>query len=152
MKTPSGGHSGKRKRSATPVVPLRVFIGYADLPAVRRATACIGDAARDSGRRAEIQPMLWRSQQLASSHWRDRSITAALEADIVVLTSSSAGPLAPDFDQWVRHFLRSATDRPVTLVVIAGADAWTISFERPAKVAEAALLKAEPPPPQKLVA
>jgi hypothetical protein len=155
MSTPfGGGQFGQKKRHAKPALPVKVFIGYADLPAVRRATACVLDAARDSGRRVEIEPLLWRSQQLASGYWRDRSITAALEADLIVLTSSASGPLAPEFDQWARHFLKAARHGPTTLVVITGADAWTISLERPVTLAHtvAASPEATPPIRQKLVA
>lgn len=135
-------------------MPLKVFIGYADLPAVRRAMACVADAARDSGRAVEIQPWLWRAQQLASSHWRDRSITAALEADIIVLTSSGGAPLVPEFDNWGRHFLKAARTRPATLVVVTGPDAWTITIERPATLAQpaAAAATSSAPLPQKMVA
>ncbi len=114
-------------------VPFKVFIGYADLPAVRIATGVIADAIRRHGRRFDIQPMLWRFDQLASDHWRAVAIRAATEADVIVLASSAPGALTPGVEGWVNAFLVANRGRPATLVAVAGPfEAWTISIEEPA--------------------
>ena len=125
--------SPKGRKKALPPLPMKVFIGYADIAAVRGAMGVVTDAARSSGRKVEIQPLLWRFDQLASSHWRDRAITAALEADIVILTSSGA-EISHAVEHWISRFLATARGRRTTLVVISGADAWTISIEQPAVI------------------
>jgi hypothetical protein len=140
MKTPQlpgrARSPGKlRHREVARPLPLKVFIGYGDVPAVRRATGSIGTTLRESRRNVELQPMLWRFQQLASSHWRDRAIAAALEADIVVLTCSDPESLTADVEDWVNGFLAASRGRRATIVAITGqAEAWTISVEVPAAV------------------
>lgn len=143
MKTPHvSGHSGRngkgRRQPTVPAIPLKVFIGYADVVAARRAMGTIGDTVRTSGRACEIQPMLWRFAQLASSHWKDRSITAALEADVVVLASTTPSDVSTAIEQWVNDLLHANRGRRVTIVSIAGgSDAWTISVEQPIARAQA---------------
>lgn len=145
MKTPPP--HARRSRTApkpAPAVTLKVFIGYADLPAVRRATSAVGQAMMRSGLSVDFRPMLWRCEQLVSSHWRDRATSAALEADIVVVASSTPGGITPAVEQWINGFIDAAHGRRATLVVINGAnDAWTISIEKPAKRAVVAPLEGQ---------
>jgi hypothetical protein len=120
---------GKRRPPLRPL-PFKVFIGYTDLGAVRNATDTIADAVRTASRRFQIQPMLWRCDQLASAHWRDRAIRAAQEADVIVLASSEVGGLSAGVEEWVNAFLIANRGRRATIVAISGpADAWTISIE-----------------------
>jgi hypothetical protein len=154
MKTRQASRRGKAPHSGSgPLIPLKVFIGYADLPAFRRATASVGEAMRNSGRRVELHPMLWRFEQLTSAHWGERAISAALEAHIVVLASSTSAALTPAVENWVSGFLDSARGRRTTLVVISSpADAWTISIEQPARKAKSGVLPVASVTSQKLVA
>jgi hypothetical protein len=136
MSTPHGsgkcGRFGKAARPPSHPLPFKVFIGYADLCAARHATAAIGEAVRTARRRFEIQPMLWRFDQLASTHWRARAVAAAMEADAIVLASDAATPLPASLEAWIYDFLAASRGRRVTLVAITGpADAWTISIEQP---------------------
>lgn len=123
-----------RHRPPARALPFRVFIGYSDLPAVRNATAVIGDAVRESPRKFEIHPLLWRFDQLASAHWSPKAIAAALHADVVVLASSSPTALSPAIEHWITAFLAANCGRPTTLIAISGeSEAWTISIEQPAR-------------------
>jgi hypothetical protein len=138
MKTPKSSTPAK-KIAPRKSPELKVFIGYADLPAVRRAMGSVGAAVRGAAKSVDLVPLLWRFQQLESSHWRDRAITAALDADLVILATSTPGPLPKPTEQWVDVLLNASRGRPVTLVAITGStDAWTITIERPAAVAAAA--------------
>ncbi len=113
---------------------MKVFIGYADLPAVRRATAAVGQGMLRTGLPVEIRPLLWRCDQLVSSHWQDRATSAALEADVVVIASSTPQGITPAVEHWISRFIDAAHGRRTTLVVISGPnDAWTISIEKPAR-------------------
>ncbi len=144
---------GKAKSSSTHRLGLKVFVAYADLPAFRHATAAIGEGIRNSGRPVELEPMLWQIQQLVSPHWRERTIHAALEADVVVLTTSTAEDVTHTLERWISEFLESARGRKTTLVVISGPrDAWTISIERPLHRSNEAHLPLAAMPAQKLVA
>lgn len=117
-------------RGRTPVLPFKVFIGYADVPAVRCATETIADAIRSTGHRFALQPMLWTFAQLSTSHWRDRSVQAARQADIVVLTNSQPGALSSEIEAWIQLLLTANRGRSTTLVAISGTDdAWTITIE-----------------------
>lgn len=130
MKTPrTPGRNTGKNRPLVPALRLKVFIGYADLRAVRRATSTIADAIRCSGQRVTIEPMLWRFDQLASNHWRDRAIEAALSADVIVLASSESGSgLA--VEPWVDAFLAANRGHRATIVAVSGEnEAWTISIE-----------------------
>lgn len=135
---PAFGRSARltksRHRPPARALPFRVFIGYSDLPAVRNATAVIGDAVRESSRKFEIHPLLWRFDQLASAHWSPKAVAAALHADVVVLTSSSPTALSSAIEQWISAFLAANRGRPTTLIAISGeSEAWTISIEQPSR-------------------
>lgn len=111
---------------------FRAFVAYSDVIAARRALVTIGDAMRTSGRNLELHPMMWRFAQLESSHWSDRAVTAALDADIVVLASTTPAEFSPAVEQWAGYFLAAASGRRTTIVAITGTtDAWTISIEQP---------------------
>lgn len=126
------GQPVTHRRGGPPALPFRVFLGYADVPAVRGATATINDAIRSTGRSFAIEPMLWSFAQLANAYWRDRAVRAALDADIVVLASSRPGALSADIEAWIEAFLAANRGRRATIVAISGpADAWTISIEAP---------------------
>lgn len=144
---------GKAKSSPAHHLALKVFVAYADLPAFRHATAAIGEGIRNSGRPVRLEPMLWQIQQLVSPYWRDRTIRAALEADVVVLTTSMAVDITHTLERWISEFLEAARGRKTTLVVISGPrDAWTISIERSLRRSNEAQLPLTPAPAQKLVA
>lgn len=146
------GRLSKFRRPPAPrVLPFKVFIGYGDLPAVRAATAVIADALHSTRRRFDLEPMLWRFDQLASSHWQDVAVRAAQQADVIVLTSSEPSTLATAVESWVNAFLKANRGRPVTLVAVAGpSEAWTICIEEPA-VAPASVPEAAMEPVAALV-
>lgn len=123
-----------KRRARQPAVRLKVFVGYGDLTAFRRAMAAIGEGIRSRAAKADLEPRLWRFDQLTDAHWRDRSIEAALGSDVVVLASSAPDAAGPDIDSWIAHYLRAAAGRRTTLIVITGeSDAWTISLEASAQ-------------------
>jgi NAD(P)H-hydrate repair Nnr-like enzyme with NAD(P)H-hydrate dehydratase domain len=129
---------GKRRPPLRPL-PFKVFIGYTDLGAVRNATDTIADAVRAASRRFQIQPMLWRCDQLASAHWRDRAIRAAQEADVIVLASS--GGLSAGVEDWVNAFLIANRGHRATIIAISGpADAWTISIEEKSETKQSVVI------------
>lgn len=115
------------------VAPFRAFIAYADLTAARRATTTIADVARHARHRVELHPILWRFDQLAHGHWRERSLAAAREADVVVLATSEGGALPPHVESWVDAFLAANRGHAATIVAVCGpSEAWTISLEETA--------------------
>lgn len=142
------GRRGKARCKETPPILFKVFIGYADVTAVRRAMSTVADAVRASRRPVQIQPMVWRFAQLESSHWRDRAITAAMSADIVVLASSIEQTELPDgVEAWVNAFLAANRGRKATLVSVAGErEAWTISIEQPIAQANTTAVKRDSAP------
>ncbi len=110
-------------------VPFRVFIGYADQIALRRATTTIADAVRASGRRVEMVPLLWRFGQLSSPRWRDLALSAAMQAHAVVLACTSPRS-EPELESWVNSLLSASRGLPITVVAVFGeSDAWTITLE-----------------------
>ncbi|PTX91775.1 hypothetical protein [Opitutus sp. ER46] len=114
------------------MVPFRVFIGYADIAAARRATGIVGHVVRRAGLRVEIQPRLWRFAQLASSYWADRAVTAALDADLIVLAGDAPGASDPAIEPWINALLAAHRGRPTTIVSLGGEnDAWTITLSQP---------------------
>jgi hypothetical protein len=122
-----------KRRPPVRAVPFKVFIGYTDLTAVRNATDAIADAIRSTSRPFRTHPMLWRCDQLASPHWRDRAIHAAQEADVIVLASSDSCGFSAGVEDWVNAFLVANRGRRAMIVAISGpSDAWTISIEEKA--------------------
>ena len=134
MKSAAASGIFPKRRAPRPMVRLTAFVGYGDMAAFRRATAAIGEALRSRAVQAELEPRLWRFDQMCDPHWRQRSIDAALGADVVVLASSSADAAGPEVDAWIATYLAATGGRRTTLIVITGEnDAWTISLEASAQ-------------------
>lgn len=76
-----------------------------------------------------------------------------MEADIVVLASSTPAALTPDIERWISRFLQRMRGRPTTLVVITSPnDAWTISIEQSAPKPAAMAVPIAPDSRETLVA
>lgn len=111
---------------------FRVFIGYADLSAVRQATGTLRETLLQEGRDVILEPILWSFEQLADVHRRSQALETARGAHLIVLASSEAAAFGPKIESWIRDLLAAVHGKQVTLVAIASAtEAWTISLEPP---------------------
>jgi hypothetical protein len=111
---------------------FKAFIAYDDLDAARGAMKAIDEVLQAAPRGYQLQPMLWRFDQLCSDKWREPSLANAAEADVVVLASSAPGPLTSFVERWVGELLaaKKRMASRATLVALLGQDdAWTISIE-----------------------
>lgn len=136
MKTPCAVSSRRSTSSAppslTPRVEFKAFIAYADLNAARQAMRAINEVLQAAPRCHELQPMLWRYDQICSEKWRESSLLDAAKADVVVVASSLAGAMPALLEHWVGDFLAHMRGARTTLVALLGHDdAWTISIEGP---------------------
>lgn len=113
-----------------PTIRFKAFIAYADLPAARQAMRTISEVLAASGHPYELEPMLWRFDQLAAAKWREPALTDAALAAVIVLASSAPGSLAPEMETWLADLFARRHGRRTTLVALLGPDdAWTISIE-----------------------
>ena len=150
MNTPRAVASRRRFQNA--IVPPRpaaigfkAFIAYADLNAARQAMSAINEVLQAAPRCHELQPMLWRYDQLGREKWSETSLADAAKADVVVLASSAAGAIPAALEKWVGDFLAYKRGGRVTLVALLGHDdAWTISIESPPVAREPATTMAFP--------
>lgn len=133
------------KAPRPPAVGFKAFIAYADLNAARQAMSAISEVLQAAPRCHELQPMLWRYDQLGSEKWSDTALADAAKADVVVLASTAAGAMPAALEKWVGDFLAYKRGGRITLVALLGHDdAWTISIESPHAVRQPAAPMAFP--------
>ena len=145
-------HSPARSRSKAqthPRPPLPVFIAYNDVAAARhamtRVTALL--RSRQGGLDYQMQPMLWRFNQLEDPRWRETALADACRAGTLVLAMSNASALDGTTDAWLAALARRQRGTSITALALVGEEeAWTISLQQTA--APVAARAAHPTQPQ----
>jgi len=134
----------KRRPPAIRPVPFSAFIAYPEIAAGRDALGVINEVLRAAPQPHVLEPMLWRFDQLANPRWRARALADAARADVIVLASTAAIGLTPAVENWMQALLAQQLGRRTTIVALLGTDeAWTISIDQPAAVAETQTLVAD---------
>jgi CheY-like chemotaxis protein len=99
---------------------LSVVIAYGDVPAGRRALHLLDDVAHAEGERTELCPLLWRFDILDVAEWRAEATHPALQADLLIISTSSKADLPAAVQDWVRSCLSQKRGRAAALVALLG--------------------------------
>ena len=102
--------------------PLRVVIAYNDLAAGKRAMRVLADLGKRLGDDIEFQPLPWSFDLLADMDWREVAAHDACNADILIISTSSASPLPPAVGQWAEAAISQKRGTAAAVVALFGSD------------------------------
>jgi hypothetical protein len=100
--------------------PLRVVVAYDDLGSGQRAMRVLGNVAAALGDAIEFEPMPWSFELLADVDWRKVAASEAVNADIVIIASSSSRPLPPEVGRWTKAAIQQKQGTATAVVALFG--------------------------------
>lgn len=92
------------------------------------------------GRRSDcdLQPMLWRFDQLHHPRWREMALHDASRASVLVLAMPAGASLCRKTESWILALLTRTRGKRLTVLAFIGDDeAWTITLDQPETVTAA---------------
>lgn len=126
----------KAEAARGPRVPVPVLIAYGDVASARQAMSRVNTLVRTLRDNGELQPMLWRFDQLDDPKWREMALRDAGRASALVLAMTDEAAFCPRTEAWVNALLgRSRGTSLTVLALVGGRDAWTITLAQPAGAA-----------------
>ena len=101
---------------------LRVVIAYDDVAARKRAMRMLADLGKDLGNDIEFQPLPWPFARLADIKWSKVGDRDAVNADILIIATSSASPLPPAVGRWAEAAISQKRGTAAAVVALFGSD------------------------------
>ena len=101
---------------------LQVVIAYDDIAAGTRAMRVLADLGKGLGDDIEFQPFPWSFDMLADMDWRKVASHDACKADILIIATSSAGPLPPAVGRWADAAISQKRGTAAAVVALFGSD------------------------------
>lgn len=107
-------------RDAAADAELSVVIAYGDVPAGRRALRLLDGVVPTEGEPARLRPLLWRFDILEVADWRAEATIPTLEADLLIISTSSKSALPAVVQDWVQSCLSQKRGHAAALVALLG--------------------------------
>ncbi len=101
---------------------LRVVIAYNDLASGKRAMRVMTDLGKGLGDEMEFQPLPWSFHLLADMDWRELAAHDAVNADILIIATSSASPLPPAVWRWAEAAISRKRGTAAAVVALFGTE------------------------------
>ena len=101
---------------------LRVVIAYNDVAAGKRAMRVLADLGKGLGDEIEFQPFPWSFDLLADMDWRKAAARDAVNADILIIATSSANPLPPAIGRWAEAAISQKRGTAAAVIALFGSD------------------------------
>ena len=129
------------------LLPYPVFIAYGSVPAARHAINRLAHLLGGPASSHQLQPMLWRFDQLADARWSEMALRDAVRASTLVLAMGAGGGLGADAEAWLSALTLRQRGATLSALAFVGDDeAWTISLRQTnASFAGQTLTRPEPP-------
>lgn len=99
---------------------LSVVIAYGDVPAGRRAMHLLDGVVPAEGEKAKLCPLLWRFDMLEVADWRVEATIPTLQADLLIISTSSKAALPAVVQDWVQSCLSQKQGHAAALVALLG--------------------------------
>jgi hypothetical protein len=99
---------------------LRVVIAYSDFAAGKRAMRVLADLGKGLGDDIEFHPLPWSFDLLADIDWREVAARDAINADILIIATSSASTLPPAVERWVKTTIAQKRGTDAAVVALFG--------------------------------
>ena len=110
--------------------PFPVFIAYADVAAARRAMNHISATLEAINSNSQIQPMLWRFDQLDESQWREMALRDAADAAAVVIALSDELPFHSAAEMWLTTLATRHPGSSINVLAVWNEEFWSISLQQ----------------------
>lgn len=108
--------------STDAALALRVLIAYNDLAAGKRAMRVMADLGKGLGDEIEFQPIPWSFDLLMDMDWGEVATRDAVQADILIITTSSASPLPPVVGRWAEAAISRKRGTAAAVVALFGTE------------------------------
>ena len=99
---------------------LSVVVAYGDAPAARRALHLLDDAAHAEGEQVSLCPQLWRFDVLEVAQCRAEATLLAVQADLLIITTSNKANLPAPIQAWIRACLNQKQGHAAAVVALLG--------------------------------
>lgn len=100
--------------------PLRVVIAYNEIAAGKRAMRVISDLGRELGEDINFLPFPWSFELLADTDWGEVAAGDAVRADILIIATSSTGPLPPAVGRWTEAAITRKQGTAAAVIALFG--------------------------------
>jgi hypothetical protein len=108
-----------------------VFIAYADVPAARNAISRIAQLLRATRGDCQLQPLLWRFDQLEIPRWREMALSDAARAQTLAVAMSDASSLSDGTGAWLISLATGRHGAPLDVLALVGEDeVWSVSLQQ----------------------
>ena len=98
----------------------KVVVIYDDIPAGQHGMRIIGNMFRNANEELEVRPHLWRFELLEDSDWFGLALADAINADIIVIATSSTADLKPAVKRWIQLCLTRKSGGSAAIVALLG--------------------------------
>lgn len=102
--------------------PLRALIVFHDCVAGQRAMRLMEELADKFGDDLELQPYLWSFGLLDDVDWYEAAAREAAQADVLIIATSSPGPLPPAVSHWVEETISRKRGTATAVVALFGSE------------------------------
>jgi hypothetical protein len=99
---------------------LNVVIAYDDVPAGQHAMHILGDVADNFGSNIELRPQLWAFRFLDNPDWRALAAKDVLEADMLIISTSSENELPAAVRNWFNSCLAQRCGADLAVIALLG--------------------------------
>lgn len=101
---------------------LRVVIAYDDLAAGKRAMRVMTRLGESFGGNLRFEPLPWSFDLLSDVDWRAVAASDAVNADILIIATSSAHPLPPAVGSWAEDVISIKRGTAAAVVALFGSE------------------------------
>ena len=103
----------------------KVAVAYGDLAAGENAVHALAGMFPELADDPEFRPRLWRFDVLEDARGFSTALADASEADILVIATSSAAPLKPSVENWLRSWIEQKRGTEAAVAAVLGpAEHW----------------------------
>jgi hypothetical protein len=99
---------------------LNVVIAYDDVPAGQHAMHILADVAANFGDKLELRPQLWQFQFLEDPDWRTLAAKDVLNANMLIISTSSENELPAAVRSWFSSCLTQRHGDNLAVVALLG--------------------------------
>ena len=99
---------------------LEVVIAYEDFSAGKHAMHVLADLCKGLSEDITFRQLLWSFDLLKDPVWNDLAAREGSDADILIITTSSANPLNPFIEQWVEDVISRKKGTAAAVVALFG--------------------------------
>jgi hypothetical protein len=97
---------------------LRVVVAYDDPAAGKRAIDVIANVGRRLGEEIEFEPLPWAFDCVADVDWCEVATSDAVNADVLIISCSRAGPLPPVIARWAERVICARKGMPTAIAAL----------------------------------